>query len=43
MLIDRPELRKRKGEEGRKWAKENLTIKNLRQDLLEEMFEFGVK
>ena len=43
MLIDRPELRKKKGEEGRKWASQNLTIKNLRQNLIEEMFEFGVK
>ena len=41
-LIDDPELRKKHGEAGRKWASENITIKNLRQDLMEEMFEFGV-
>jgi len=42
MLIDRPELRKRKGEEGRAWAKENLTIKNLRAGLIDDMLNFGV-
>lgn len=41
-LIDNPKLRKKHGELGRKWASENITIKNLRQDLLNEMFEFGV-
>ena len=41
-LIDDPKLRKKHGELGRKWASENITIKNLRQDLIEEMFEFGV-
>jgi len=42
-LIDNPELRKKHGEMGRKWASENLTLKNLRQNLINEMFEFGVK
>ena len=42
-LIDDPKLRKKHGELGRKWASENITIKNLRQDLINEMFEFGVK
>ena len=42
-LIDDPQLRKKHGELGRKWASENVTIKNLRQDLMEEMFEFGVQ
>ena len=40
-LIDNPELRKKHGELGRKWASENLTIKNLRANLINEMFEFA--
>ncbi len=40
-LIDDPELRKKHGEMGRKWASENLTIKNLRANLINEMFEFA--
>lgn len=40
-LIDNPKLRKKHGELGRKWASENITIKNLRQDLINEMFEFA--
>ncbi len=40
-LINNPELRKKHGELGRKWASENLTIKNLRQNLINEMFEFA--
>ncbi len=42
-LIDNPKLRKKHGELGRKWASKNITIKNLRQNLINEMFEFGVK
>ena len=42
-LIDNPKLRKKHGELGRKWASENITIKNLRQNLINEMFEFGIK
>ncbi len=41
MLIENPDLRKVHGELGRKWASENLTIKNLRQNLINEMFEFA--
>ena len=41
MLIDNPDLRKVHGELGRKWASENLTIKNLRQNLINKMFEFA--
>ncbi len=42
MLIDRPELRKKHGEEGREWARNNVTLKNLRQNLINEMLEFAV-
>jgi len=42
MLIDDPELRKKHGELGRKWASENLTIKNLREALIDDMLQFGV-
>ncbi len=41
-LINDPKLRKKHGELGREWAKENLTLKNLRENLINEMFQFGV-
>ena len=40
-LIDDPKLRELHGEMGRAWAKENLTIKNLRAGMINEMFQFA--
>ena len=41
ILIDNPNLRKVHGELGRKWASENLTIKNLRAGLIDDMLQFA--
>jgi len=42
VLIDNPELRKKHGELGREWASENLTIKKLREALIDDMLQFGL-
>jgi len=41
MLIDNPELRKNHGELGRRWASENLTLKNLREGLIDDLLQFA--
>ena len=41
ILIDDPELRKKLGEIGREWAKNNVTIKNLREALIDDMLQFA--
>lgn len=41
MLIDNPELRKKHGEMGKEWAKNNITIKNLRGALIDDMLQFA--
>jgi len=42
VLIDNPELRELYGEMGRAWAKENLTIKQLREGLIDDLLYMGV-
>lgn len=41
MLIDDPKLRRFNGEAGREWAKNNLTLKNLRENLIDDLFYFA--
>lgn len=41
MLIDNPKLRERKGKEGREWARNNVSLKQLREGLIDEMLQFA--
>ena len=42
MLIDSPRLRKKHGEAGRKWARNNVGLKNLREALIDDLLYMGV-
>ncbi len=40
-LINDPKLRELHGEMGREWAKNNVTIKQIRENLIDEIFYFA--